>query len=402
MAKTSSNASKTQKPDKKAGKSKLKTMVNNTSSKQLSGSKNRHESKPQKSVSNRGKNQKEPNFFVRVFGSIRQKWKDFRAEQSKHFHPHKSFKRSYSEDYRRPFETPGLLHHAALTFQTLFKNWRTFLPFLALMVVLYVVAVGLLSEEVYEQAKTALDEGTTDFAGGSISNFAKAGILLISTVTTGGLDNGMDDTEFVFMIMLFLIMWLVVIFLLRHFMAGEKPKLRDGLYNALAPLFATLTVFIVIAIEMIPIMVVVIAYSAAILTDFLSTPFYALLFFIFSAIMVLLSVYLLCAAVVALVAVTSPGLYPGKALGAASDVISGRRIKLVIRIVYMLFVVVLIYVITMLPIILLDMWIKNSWDFVSGWPIVPLFLLIVTCFVFMFATTYIYIYYRWLIDYKEK
>lgn len=340
--------------------------------------------------------------FVRVKTFFKEKKARFHTERAKHFRPHKSFKRSYAEDYRRSFETPGLLQHAVLAFQMFFKYWRTFLPFLGLMVILYMVAVGLLGEEVYDQAKSTLDEGTENLAAGKIGNFAKAGILLISMVTTGGLDNGMDDTEFVFMLMLFLIMWLVVIFLLRHFMAGERPRLRDGLYNAMGPLFATLTVFIVIAIQIIPIMIVVIAYSAAVLTDFLSTPFYALLFFTFSAIMILLSVYLLCSSIIALVAVTSPGMYPGKAISAASDVISGRRTKLVIRVIYMFFVIALVYVIIMLPVILIDMWLKSTWSFFNGWPIVPFFLLASTCFVFMFATTYIYIYYRWLIDYKEK
>lgn len=324
-----------------------------------------------------------------------------KTSREKHIHLHKSFHRSYREDYIRKTETPGLLTHAMLTFKTLFKHWKTFLPFILLMVGLYIFAVGLMSEEFYLQFQDSIDTTSMEIAGGEIGNFAKAGLLLISTITSGGLDTGMDDIQLTFMIILFLIMWLVTIFLLRHFMAGEKPKLRDGLYNALSPLISTLLVFAVIFIQAIPLMLVVITYSAATLTGFLNTPFYALVYFIFAALMLLLSGYLLSSSLMALVAVTAPGMYPMTALLASSDLMAGRRMRLVLRVLYLIIVIALIYIIVMLPVILLDLWLKSAWSWLEGWAVVPFFLLLVTCFVFIYATTYLYLYYRWLLDYKE-
>lgn len=188
--------------------------------------------------------------------------------RSKHLHLHKSFHRSYREDYIRETKTPGLLSHAMLTFKTIFAHWRTFLPFIILMMVLYIVAVGLMSEDFYLQFQDAIDDTSVEIAGGKIGNFAKAGLLLLSTITTGGLDAGMDEVQTLFMIILFLIMWLVTIFLLRHFLAGEKLKLRDALYNALSPLLSTLLIFIVIFIQALPLMLVIITYSAAVATGF--------------------------------------------------------------------------------------------------------------------------------------
>lgn len=329
-------------------------------------------------------------------------WKrKVQASRAKHVHLHKSFRRSYREDYLRQTSTPGLLSHAMLTFKTLFSHWRTFVPFIALMVLLYILAVGIMSEDFYLQFQDSIDETSAELATGKVGNFAKASLLLISTVTTGGLDVGMGESQTVFMILLFLIMWLVTIFLLRHFLAGEHPRLRDGLYNALGPLLSTLVVFIVIFIQAIPIMLVIISYSAAVMTNFLATPFYALVYFIFAALMLLLSGYLLSSSLMALVAVTAPGIYPMRALFAASDLMAGRRMKMVLRLLYLIFVVALIYIITMLPIILLDLWFK-SMEWLTGWAIVPFFLLVVTCFTFVYGTTYLYLYYRWLLDYKEK
>lgn len=322
--------------------------------------------------------------------------------RSKHLHLHKSFHRSYREDYIRETKAPSLLSHAMLTFKAIFKYWRTFLLFIILMMILYIVGVGLMSEDFYRQFQDSIDEAGAEVAGGEIGNFAKAGLLLLSTITSGGLDTGMDEAQSAFMIVLFLIMWLVVIFLLRHLLAGEKLKLRDGLYNALGPLLSTLVIFMVIFIQALPLMLAIIAYSAAVATNFLSTPFYALVFFIFAALMVTLSGYLLSSSIMALVAVTSPGMYPMTALFAASDLMAGRRIKFILRLIYLIFVLVLCFIIVMLPIILLDLWFKSVWSWLEGWPIVPFFLLMMTCFAFIYMTTYIYLYYRWLLDYKEE
>ena len=81
---------------------------------------------------------------------------------------------------------------------------------------------------------------------------------------------------------------------------------------------------------------------------------------------------------------------------------AGRRVRMILRLVYLIFVVAMIYIITMLPIIMLDLWLKGLWNWLAGWPIVPFCLLAVTCFVFIYATTYLYLFYRWLLDYKEK
>ncbi len=330
---------------------------------------------------------------------LKRKWLNFRKDRVK---PHKSFRRSYREDYARKTETLGLLNHAMTTFQLIFQHWRTFVPMILIMTLAYIVLVGLMSEDVYLQFQDSIDETSQELANGHIGNFAKAGLLLLSTVTTGGLDSGMGEAQMIFMLFLFLTMWLVTIYLLRHFMAGGKPKLRDGLYNALAPLVSTLIVFVVIFIQAIPLMLVVITYSAAVATGFLSTPFYALVYFIFAALMILITVYLLSSSLMALVAVTAPGLYPMKAMFSAADLMNGRRMKLIVRVIFLIVVVALIYIIVMTPVILLDLWLKSMWEWIFGVPIVPFFLLLVTCFVFIYATAYLYRYYRWLLDYQEK
>ena len=142
-------------------------------------------------------------------------------------------------------------------------------------------------------------------------------------------------------------------------------------------------------------------YSAAVQTDFLSNPFYALVFFIFASLFLLLSGYLLSSTLIALVAVTAPGLYPMTALKTASDLMAGRRIRFIIRLLFLLLVLAFIWVIIMLPIITIDLWLKGLIDWLQGIPFIPVMLLVMTCFTFVYIAAYLYLYYRRVLAYED-
>ena len=323
-----------------------------------------------------------------------------KEKRSKRVILHKSFKRSYHEDYQRDLEIPGIMYHVFATFKVILKNWKLFLPLIIVAVVLNAVLVGIMSQDSYSQFQDALDQTSVELAGGDIGNVAKAGLLLISTLTTGGMSDETSDDSLIFMIIVFLILWLTTIFLVRHRLAGHKVKLRDGLYNAMTPLLSTFVVFAIAAIQCIPIFILIIAYSAAVQTDFLATPFYALVFFIFAVLMILTSGYLLSSSLIALIAVSAPGLYPIKAINAASDLMMGRRIKFILRLIALILVMVIFCIIIMLPLILFDFWMK-TFEWTQGIPFVPICLNIVICFLIIYASTYLYLYYRWMLDYDS-
>lgn len=314
---------------------------------------------------------------------------------------HRSFRRSYREDYARDLEVPGLAHHAATTFYLIFKNWRLFLPLLLLTVLFNILFVGLMSQDAFNSFNDAIDNAQSDLAIENIGGFARAGLLLIGTVATGGLSQGMGEAQSVFAALIFIIIWLVTIYLLRHLLAGHKIKLRDGLYNALTPLLSTLVVFFVLLVQLIPVMIVVITYSAAVQTDFLATPFYALVYFIFAVLLIILSLYLVSNSFLACVAVSAPGLYPIVAIRTASDLIAGRRIRLLIRLLYLFFVLAICWVVVILPIILIDMWLKSVFDWLASVPVVPFFLLVMTIFSCIYFAAYGYLFYRRMLDYED-
>lgn len=324
---------------------------------------------------------------------------------------HQSFKRSYREDYVRDLEVPGLLYHAMSAFKIIFTHKKIFFGLVILATFLNIIFVGILSEDTYVNFQNALDASVAEDQseddmgnqfGERFGNFAKAGMVLTSTIFTGGLNQGMTEVQQVFAIIIFLILWLTTIYLLRHILAGHKPKLRDGLYNAMTPILSTGCVLIVAFIQAIPLMLAIVLHSTAVSTNFLSTPFYALIFFIFAGLMTIFSIYLLSSTVIALIAVTIPGIYPMSALKTASDLMAGRRIRLIIRIIYMFFVLILVWAIVAIPIILLDFWLKSSFDWLEGTPIVPFVLLFLFCFSVVYIATYMYLFYRRVLVYDNK
>lgn len=312
---------------------------------------------------------------------------------------HRSFRRSYREDYLRDLKIPGLLYHAMDTLRTLFKNWKLFLPLILFAVGFNIILVGIMSETTYVKFQDILEETNAKVSSGAIvGNFTKAGLLLVSTVTSGGLSSGLSGVQIVFAVISFLLIWLITIYLLRFRLAGKNVRLRDGFYNALTPLISTFVVFVVGFLQSLPIFIVVFAYSTAVQTEFLSTPFYALIFFLFAISLILLSLYLLSSTLVALVAVSAPGVYPFAALRTASNLILSRRVRFIVRLIYLVFVLAIIWAAVMLPLITLDLVLKSHFAWLSGFPFVPFCLMFMTCFSFTYMTAYLYLYYRRVLD----
>lgn len=339
-----------------------------------------------------------PSRFKESFYATREKiW----AKKRERLKLHHSFKRSYREDYARGLQAPGLVAHAMSTLKILFKNWRLFGLLILVVVAMNILFVGLMSEETYQTVQDSIDESSEVLQYGEIGRVAKSGLLLISTVTTGGLTKGMTEVQQVFAFLFGSITILVTIYLLRHLLAGNRPRLRDGLYNALTPLISTMLVLLLVFVHMIPIFIFTIVYSTAIATDFLSQPLYAFLFWLFGGLLILLSAYLLPGSILAICATTVPSIYPMQAVHATTDLIQGRRTKFIIRLAFGLLFVAVIWVIVMLPLIWLDLVLKQNIEWLEGVPFVSFLLQIMTTFTIVYFTSYVYLFYRRMLDDPE-
>ena len=316
---------------------------------------------------------------------------------------HRSFKRSYYEDYQRKTELPSLTSQANAAFKMFFKFWKIFLPLLLIFVGLYIFLIGAMSENTLADVRANVEQTNKDVADGKIGTVGKAGLTLLGIISTGGLTT-MNDAQIVIAVLLFTIIWLVTIYLARHLLAGHQEiKMRDGFYSALSPLVSTLVVGLIIFLEAVPIMLTIIVFQVALTTEFLSTPFYALLFFMFAALMITLSLYLLSSSFFAIIVVSAPGLYPLTAVRMAKNLIMGRRLRFLIRVFYLVIIVALLYLLLLMPAIILDGALKSqfAWLAESKIPFVAIIQLTITVFIFIYLSIYFYLFYRALLDYND-
>lgn len=314
---------------------------------------------------------------------------------------HHSFHRSYREDYDRGLKAPGLVAHAMSTLKILFKNWKLFGGLLVIIVLMNVFCVGLMNESTYITMQDSIDESSELLNYGEVGRVAKSAILLINNIASGGLTEDMKDIQPALAFFFVAVTLLVTIYFLRHLLAGNRPRIRDGLYNALAPLISVMLSIGLIFIHLIPVFIFLILYSTAIQTEFLSEPLYAFLFWLLSALLILLSAYLLPVSILSLMAVTVPGIYPMHAMNAVTDLVQGRRTKFIIRLAFGVLFLAVIWVIIMMPIIWLDLVLKQNVEWLEGIPIVPFFFQLMSTFTVIYASAYVYLFYRRMLDDPE-
>ena len=239
------------------------------------------------------------------------------------------------------------------------------------------------------------ETGSEIFTGGW-GAIGQAGLLMVSGAT-GAFSAQMTEVQQVYAGLLSLLLWVTIVWLLRAIMTGAKPKLRDGLYSAGSPLVATAIIGGIMIIQALPAALGVLIYSAASATSLLGEGAIAMLIFIGSLLLVVLSIYLLISSFFATIIVTLPGMYPWRALRAAGDLVIGRRLRLLYRVSWMILVVCLFWMLAMLPAVLLGTWMqKVSW---LAWvPLVPVALVFATASGMVFSCTYVYLLYRKVVE----
>jgi hypothetical protein len=127
-----------------------------------------------------------------------------------------------------------------------------------------------------------------------------------------------------------------------------------------------------------------------------------MLFWIAASLLTILSLYWLTSTLFALIVVTLPGTYPFKALRIAGDMVVGRRVRLLVRVLWMLVVLAVAWFIVLVPFILLDTWLKGMWPTIEWVPIIPVVLLIVSSISVMWVASYVYLLYRKVIEDDAK
>jgi len=315
--------------------------------------------------------------------------------------PHRSFQLTRRRDYARPLELPGYIAFTHYVNKTVWANKKLLLGLAVIYLVLFTILVGIGSQENYDSLAAGLEETSESVTGGDFSQVGQAGLLFF-TIATVGVTETPTEAQQVYIILLGLMVWLTTVWLLRNKLAGHKVKLRDGLYNAGAPIIPMFLIVLVILVQLIPILLTIIGYEAATASGLLNSGVEAMLFWFAAVFMGILSVYWITSSMFALVLSTLPGMYPMKALRSAGDLVLGRRIRILLRWTWMFAVIALAWAVVLIPLILVDQWLEGIWDAFSGVPVVPFVLALLSTISIIWISSYVYLLYRKVVDGSTK
>lgn len=305
--------------------------------------------------------------------------------------PHRSFRLSRKRDCQRELILPGYLEFNAYVWKTLWRQRRLFLSLVFVAVITYSLTGLIASQETVQEMKVLLDSTSQNVLKGNWGEAGKATLLfagLLSSLFTGNL----VDSQVIYFVLLTLFFWLVIVWLLRNLLAKRKVSLKEGLYNAGAPIFPTLLVLIVMLIQLLPIFFLVIAYSSAVATDFSGIE--AMLFFLAAGLLVLISIYLTTSSLFALIIIALPGVTPMEALRMSGDLVISRRSRLLKRVLFMVLTVVVVWLVIVVPMIMINSWLTSLWSFIGKIPIVPLLVAVLLASTVIWISAYMYLLYR--------
>ncbi|MEO6513843.1 MAG: hypothetical protein ABIR37_04105 [Candidatus Saccharimonadales bacterium] len=186
---------------------------------------------------------------------------------------------------------------------------------------------------------------------GHLAALATSATVFASLVSTSG--NTSNSTGGAYQTFLLLIMSLAVIWALRMTLAGEAFRLRDSFYKGMYPLVPFLLVFVVIGLQLLPLVIGAGIYSLVVSSGIAVNAFQQILWGIGCAALVALSLYWLTASLFALYIVTLPNMTPRKALRSARELIRGRRLSVLRKLLFLPLALFLAAIVIMLPVILL-------------------------------------------------
>jgi hypothetical protein len=106
----------------------------------------------------------------------------------------------------------------------------------------------------------------------------------------------------------------------------------------------------------------------------------------------LLSAYFVVSSLTALIVITLPGTYPWQALRSARELVMSRRWGIVLRVLALMVHMVILWAVVMIPIFLLDNWLRFDWL-----PLVPIFVQALIGLTLVYTSVFVYRLYRSLL-----
>lgn len=316
-----------------------------------------------------------------------QRLRDLRTRRA-----HKSLTLTRHRDRPPRVRLPGYIAFTVSVFSTLRKYRRPLVIVLVLYVLVALLLIGVTQQDQLRTITDVIEQVGQEAAGNPLDTATKA-ITLFGSTLIGSLNTSLSEIQQFYMAIVYALMWLVLVWSLRHLMAGNMIRVRDALYNAGAPIISTMCILLLMLLQALPGGIGAFVFSLSIQDGVLSGGVAAMCFGILAILLLVLSLYWLTSSFIALIIVTIPGTYPMSAIRGAAELVLGRRMQVLFRLLWLCALLVLVWAVLLIPAILIDLWMKVSWL-----PLVTIMIQVASGSSMVVGVSYIYMLYRRMVD----
>lgn len=309
--------------------------------------------------------------------------------------PHRTFRLTRRRDIPKPVKLPGYIAFTRKTLQVIHTHRMPLIKLVLVAWVASLLVVGVAQQSRYADIRDALQAAGEELMGGKVGGAMEVGTVFLS-VATGTLNSSLSESQQIYFGLLSILTWLTVIWLLRHLLAGNQVNVRDGIYNAGAPLVSIFIIVSVGILQLLPgalgVMVLNLAQQSGLLVSGIEVGAFS----IAALLLVVLSLYWVVSTFFAVIIATIPGTYPWVALRNARQLVVGQRRQILFRLLWLLAILLLIFAAVLMPAIAIDSWLK-----LSSYPFITIIVQFISTILLVVASTYIYLLYREIIDARD-
>ncbi len=295
-----------------------------------------------------------------------------------------------------PIFKQGYYQFSKFVLSTIVKNKNFFLKLILFAVISSIILVGIMPQGSYNTFRKVVNSSQPNKT--ILENINSARIILASTVETGGLATSSQEVRSVYLMLITILLWLAVVRYLRFMLSGKKLPFKQIIYSCGGPIVGLLIIIGLIALKLIPISIWIIIFSVLKTSIYFQSGTNLLMI---NSIMVLFSaatLYWIIPSLVALAVVTLPQTEPIKSIKIAKGLVTGQRMKIMLRLFWHLFNLVVAWLVIMVPIIVLDNFLVKKIAFLNNLPFVSIMMIIMTMLSTVWTFVYFYFIYRRLLE----
>lgn len=313
---------------------------------------------------------------------------------------HRSFRLTRRREHGRELVLPGYIAYTAEIVGIVRRHARQVLWLVGVFTILSILLGGIVSQHTYAELSDTFKQVSDQVAGGQIDQLGQASLLAISLLVNP--TESLSDVQRLLLGLLSIWLWLVMVWLLRQWLMENRPSLRDAVYSSGGPFAASVLLAMVLVLQLVPLGIATLLYQGLAAADIAASGFGAMISGIALGLIATLSLYWATSTLIALVVVTLPGMYPMRALRAADDIVNGRRLRIMLRLLWGMACVALMWILILVPIMLLDAWAKSLWEWFRAWPLVPYVAMVLIASSGVWFSCYIYMLYRRIVDHDAR